>query len=234
MLANELIANAWYHSGVVARQAESVSGTQMQDGLRLLNSLLSMFGVDGKNIPYYKKTSMSLTPGDQDYSIANLIFAETVTFIDGTNRFPMREDTRKEFFGTFRVEGIESMPFHYHCERSLPGLDIYLYFVPDKAYTLEIWGKFALTECDMNTDLSLIVGDYYQTYLEYALTELICGWYGVDMPQIAGKILRNLEQKIEESNPPDLSTQKINILSSCNLNDKQPLFAIMNGAIWNG
>jgi len=214
MLASELIANAWYTSGIVARQSESVSGAQSADGLRLLNSLLTEFAIDGANVPYYTVASINLVVGQEKYNVPGLIFAESVTFQDGDIRWPMWEDKRKAYFSTGRVNDIQSLPFHYHQERAKGGTDIYLYFLPDKAYQLNIVGKYMLTNVLMSTNLNTGLDNFYINYLEYALAERLCAWYNVDMPSGAAKILLRLNGVISKISTPDLEITTVNMLSS--------------------
>ena len=52
-LAVDLISRAYYLSQVVSRELQVVSGTQITDGLYLLNSLIDFKNSDLREIPYY-------------------------------------------------------------------------------------------------------------------------------------------------------------------------------------
>ncbi|NIV16246.1 MAG: hypothetical protein GWN62_34815, partial [Aliifodinibius sp.] len=79
MKASELVANAWYLSGIVARDLETVSGSQATDGLRLLNDLLSEKRITGRLIPYFTQTSFNAVVGQESYFVNDLIETEDVT-----------------------------------------------------------------------------------------------------------------------------------------------------------
>ena len=61
--AAELVNRAWYLSGIVGRNLETVSGQQATDGLFLLNTLLSFKATDLRLIPYYKRYQFSMVAG---------------------------------------------------------------------------------------------------------------------------------------------------------------------------
>ena len=48
----ELITKAWTLSGIVAAQAETVSGDQLKDGLDHLNDFLALQNANSRMIPY--------------------------------------------------------------------------------------------------------------------------------------------------------------------------------------
>lgn len=207
--ARELIIDAYYLSGVSSRDLQTVTGSQITDGLTLLNELLAVKGMTGALIPYYKEYQFNAVVGQEKYFIENLIDIETFTFTIDTVRYSTYPEGRREYFGSGRANDIQSLPYSWRMERTLDGTDLYLYFLPDVAYPLTIWGKFGFEEItDLCLDLRTLYDRYYMVYLRYALAEYICEYNGITFkPQAAAK-LKQLEEKLTYISPIDLSIRK--------------------------
>lgn len=213
--ALKVITKAYYLSGIVSRGFQSVSGEQANDGLEALNDLLSVEGITGSLIPYYKEYQLTAVPAQEKYFIPGLIEVETITFNIGTVRYSMSGQGRDRYFGTGRADSIQSLPFSWHIERKLGGADIYLYFLPDKDYEIKIWGKFALDEAPtLCYDMSLIYDRFYLHYLQYALAADICQEQDKILPPQTAKALQELEEKLEYVSPIDMSISKRSTIGS--------------------
>jgi hypothetical protein len=149
----KLITNAFYLSGIVAREFQTVTGAQAQDGLDILNDILDDTAVENDMIPYYTQYFINLSPGVYSYFIPNLIKADTLVFFINGIRFSTTEMQRRQFFGVARADNVQSLPFSWHTERVANGAMLYLYFLPDQGYPVEIWGQFKLNQVQINQDL---------------------------------------------------------------------------------
>ncbi|MGL6123754.1 MAG: hypothetical protein ACRC1W_12220 [Shewanella sp.] len=206
----QLITKAYYLSQVVSRELQTVSGVQVSDGLELLNALLDVKGSDLRLIPYYQRYDFPTVAGQEEYFIENLLAVDAMTFNLGDVRFPMQDMTRYEYFGTPRVDNVNSLPFSYRCERELGGLRIFMYFPPNAVYTVKLSGKFGLTQVTLMQDMSLTYDLYYLEYLRFALAEYICLDYGQTFPQPAKMKLEEMRKKLLDTSPKDLSLRKLN------------------------
>jgi hypothetical protein len=206
--ARLLITRAYYLSQVVSRELQTVSGDQITDGLALLNAFLNFKGTDLRLIPYFKRFSFNTIQGQEDYFIQNLLYVDSITFNIGVVRYSMTDMTRKDYFATPRVDNIQSLPFSYRPERELDGMRLFFYFVPADVYVMKIFGKFGLTTVTLDTDLSLIYDPFFIEYLRYGLAEYICSDYGATFPDESKMKLMEIEKKLLEVSPADLSIQK--------------------------
>jgi hypothetical protein len=211
--ALQLITRAYYLSQVVSRDLQTPSGSQVSDGLYLLNASLDFKSSDLRLIPYFDKYSFNAVQGQETYNIPNLLFVDTMTFNIGPVRYSLNEFTREQYFGIPRVDNIQSLPYCYRVERALGGCDISLYFLPASNYLINIVGKFGLTEVTLNTDLSLIYDFFYIEYLRYALAEMICCEWGATLPDGCRKMLQEYEKKVMDVSPPDLSIRSQSFFS---------------------
>jgi hypothetical protein len=211
--AAALITDSYYLSGIVARNFEVVSATQMSDGLNLLNFILADKNINPSAIPFYQKYNMDAVIGQEMYHIPNLIIDDTLTFGIGDVRFPTQRVSRDEYFGAGRVN-FSSLIVTWHPERSLNGTDIYLFPFPDTAYPMEIFGKFALNQVAADDDLSLSYEYAYLNYLKYKMAQRICDENTQTLPTNVLKELKDMEAKITAMNPIDFSQMYNSTLSN--------------------
>lgn len=209
----ELITRAYYLSQIVSRELEQVSGQQLEDGLIYLNALLSLKSASTRIIPYYSEYQFTAVAGQEKYNVPNLVNPETLTFNIGPVRYSTAPQSRKPYFGSGRVDNIQSLPFNWHFERVLGGSDVYLYFVPNTTYPIKIWGKFGFDNVSLNQDLLLLYDEYYIDYLRYRLAQRLCSEYGIPLQPQAMDELRELEEAVTDVSPPDLTISKLSSLS---------------------
>lgn len=207
--ARKLIAESYYLSQVVSRPTQTVSGMQETDGLDLLNALLAVKGTDLRLIPYFQRSSFQTVIGQEEYYIPNLLQIEDLTFNLGAVRYPMRQMTRRDYFGSARVDNLQSLPFSYRQEREYGGTRIYMYFEPNAVYTAKLSGKFGLTAVTLDQDLSLTYDGFYIEYLRFALADYICDSYGATFPDGSKSKMAEIVKKLMDASPPDLSLGKL-------------------------
>ena len=212
--AETLITNAWYLSGIVARDLEVISGSQIEDGLTMLNSVLAIKSFNDRLIPYYQDYPFTLTQNVEKYFIPNLIEIEVFDFYINDVRFSTIKEGRKKYKGSARVENLLSLPFQWYGQRTQGGMDLFVYALPVQSYNALINGKFALTSVTLTQDLSLTYDLFYIEYLRYALAEYMCSEYNiVFQPQNAQK-LREYEFSLMDVQSEDLHMQKFSTLNA--------------------
>lgn len=208
----ELITRAYYLSQVVSRELETVTGQQLEDGLVYLNALLSLKSAYSRTVPYFRQYDFNAVIGQETYFVENLVQPETLTFNIGPVRYSTMPQARRQYFGSGRVDNINSLPFNWHFERVLNGCNIYLYFKPADTYPIHIWGKFGFTNVTLNQDLLLTYDEFYIDYLRYRLAKRICSEYGIPMQPEALRELNELEESVTDISPPDLTLGKVSTL----------------------
>jgi len=233
--AQQLITRSWYLSGIVARNLQSVTGDQITDGLALLNALLDFKQVETDLIPYWTYIELDLVPGQEFYFLPYIAAVESATFNIDTVRYPMDSVTRRNYYGSARVDNISSLPYSWNFNRGTGGGNFALYFKPEAAYPLKLMAKFFLVDVALNTDLTNVsltvpytfltsTNQGYDTsyieYLRYALAQMMCSEYGILFNPESEKILKKYERQLMFVEPPDLSMKKSTILNS----DSQPGF----------
>jgi hypothetical protein len=231
--AETLITRAWYLSGIVARNLQGVNGDQIQDGLMLLNALLDFKQIEVDLIPYYTYIEFPAVPDQEFYFLPYVSEVESLTFNIGVVRYPMVSNTRRNYYGSSRVDNIHTLPFSYNYNRAMGGGNLALYFLPDQNYPLKAMVKIFLVDVNLGTNLTNIfqgctfpvpykfinfgVQGYdtsYIEYLRYALARYLCSEYGILFNPESAKILQSMERKLMYIGAPDLSMIKTSILHS--------------------
>lgn len=151
---NKLITNAFYLANIVSRDYETLSGSQISEGLDLLNEVLNDKVVDQSLVPYESKYFFNVEAGREVYFIPNLIQIDTLTFSLNNVRYSMQYSARNKYQGSGRVNNISSFPYAWFFERQNEGGNLYIYFKPDNNYRFEINGVFRLSNVSLNQDLS--------------------------------------------------------------------------------
>ncbi len=212
---NELVSNAYFASGVLSREFETLSGSQLQDGINWANDILGEKVVDSGMIPYESTFTFNSVIAQEEYVIPNLIQINTIVFFKENVRYSMVYEPRNAYQGSTRVESITSLPFEWYFERELGGGTLFIYFSPDEAYPFEIRGIFRLTEISIGQDLELTLDRFYITYLRYALADRICTEFNYTTPVGVARQLSKYEAWIKnKSRRMDLRTNKQSTLQS--------------------
>jgi hypothetical protein len=209
----QLINNAYYESGIVSRGFETPDGQQANDGLQFLNDLIADKTVENGLIPYYEEYDFTAVTGQERYFIEDLISIDTFVFYIDSVRYQTENRARREYFGTSRADNIQSLPGSWHMERCFGGANLYIYFKPNQAFPLTIWGQFRLEQVVINQDLSLTLDRFYINYLKYDLAARLCAEYNYSVPPGVAKQLAKYEDDISKrSGPMDLRLTKLSSL----------------------
>lgn len=230
--AQQLITRALYLSGICSRGLQTPTGEQIQDGLELLNGLLDFKQIETDLVPYYTYIELDCTPDEEFYYLPYVSGIESCTFNLGTVRFAMQGTTRRQYYGSPRVDDVSSLPFNWNFERALGGGNLALYFKPQSDYALKMMVQLFLANVELDTDLTDIsvsvpytfingANQGYDTsyieYLRFALARYICSEYGIIFNPESEKILRKMERSLMYVSPPDLTMTKASVLNSSRL-----------------
>lgn len=203
----ELITKAWNLSGIVAAQAETVSGDQLKEGLYHLNDLIALQNANARMIPYTRVHSFECRPKEDELLIDHLVKVDSITLYEQGISYTLQALGRKDFFTHPRQHYTPAQPRSYHIEPDKGGRRLFLSPTPDKSYRLRLVGKFGLTEVNYNDDLLAIYNREYIVYLRYGLAEYLCDLYNHSFSYKSK--LREIEFKLQDFSPLDLSIEKI-------------------------
>lgn len=215
MNVRQLITNAYYLSNIVARNLQTVTGGQLADGLELLNDILGEKTANSAAIPYIGTETFNGVVGQEEYFVNNLVEISTLTVTLDDVRFQMTSIPRRQYWGDFRVNDINSLPYSYYSERAIssgtPGMSIFVYWRPSQTdYIFEVVGKYLLTEVDQDTVISNSLERYYLSYLKYELAKRLCDFNDLEFPAQKMQQLLALRKIIKDVNAIDTSEKVVN------------------------
>lgn len=192
-LARQLITASWFLSGIVARNLQFPTGDQMNDGLNMLNDLLNFKQIETELVPYYQYITFNAVPGQEYYYLPSISLIEEMTFNLGVVRYPMVYQPRTNYFGSSRVDNIETLPFSWNYDRSLGGGNLALYFIPDQAYPLKMKAKLFFTDVTIDTDLTDVTS-LFGTTVSFTAKQLTTSFTSTMGP--SGQLVINSTQPV--------------------------------------
>ena len=238
--AQQLITRSWFLSGIVARNLQVPTGDQIYDGLYMLNNLLDYKQIETDLIPYWTYIQFPLVQNQEYYYLPYVAEIESLTFNIDVVRYPMDYVSRRNYYGSSRVDNISTLPFSWNYNRAVGGGNLAIYFKPEANYIAKAMVKIFLVDVNLQTDLTDVlqsllvpigVPNYtlytfinnpvqgydtaYIEYLRYALAQYMCSEYGVLFNPESEKILTSYKRKLMYMSPPDLSSIKTSILTEC-------------------
>jgi hypothetical protein len=229
-LAQDLITRSWFLSGIIARNLQVPTGDQIFDGLQMLNDLLNFKQIETDLIPYWTYIELPLVANQEYYFLPYVAAIESATFNLDVVRYPMDYVSRRNYYGSSRVDNISTLPFSWNYNRALGGGNMALYFKPESNYPMKMMVKLFLVDVTLTTDLTNIseivpyafvnsanqgLDTAYIEYLRYALARYFCSEYGILFNPESEKILMSYQRKLMYESPPDLSSIKTSILTEC-------------------
>ena len=164
--AQALVTRSWYLSGIVARNLQVPTGDQITDGLMMLNALLDFKQIETDLIPYYTYIEMPLVGGQEFYFLPNVADIELATFNIDVVRYPMEQTGRRAYFGSSRVDNIQTLPFNWNFNRGEGGGTLALYFLPQANYPFKMMAKLFLNDVTLQTDLSNVFSSLGQGFVQ--------------------------------------------------------------------
>lgn len=210
----ELITKAWNLSGIVAAQTETVSGDQLKEGLDHLNDFLALQNANSRIIPHTRVQQLTCAAHSEELFVQHLLSLDSLTLSEEKPSCYLLQSLpllgRKEYFHQDYHSFLR--PRFYHLEKTKGGSLLFLSPTPDKVYSLKLVGKFGLTEVHPYDDLSTIFDRDYLLYLRYGLADYLCDLY--NHPFSAKGKLKEIERKLLDASPLDLSMDKISMLHS--------------------
>lgn len=214
MRVSELITEAWYFTGMVPADSNTPDNGQLSDGLKQLNRILSGAARTGSTVPYVTHQQVNLVAGVEMVFIPNLVKISSITYqLTDNVRFSLKNDSRREYFNTSRVTDITSLPYQYHFERTKGGSNLYFYWLPDKAYPLDITGWYGLSDVALGDDLSTTYDDFYIEYLVLETARKLCVMYSMSFPAESRAELDSIKSDIKDLSPMDLSVASPGLFS---------------------
>lgn len=166
MTMQEVIEAAYQELGILV-SGGILNTDDLTWGLGKLNRMLKSWSADGINLHYRVKESFPLVSGTPSYTIGSSATFDTIRPItieqawirDSDYDYPMGVRPAAEYWG-LSDKTTEGRPVKLYYDPTYPSGTIYLYYVPDSAYSMHIVSqKPLITYASANIEASL-PGEY--------------------------------------------------------------------------
>lgn len=235
----QLIIEAYYLSGLVSRETETVSGEELEEGRHYLNIILSNNTINGERIIYSQSTKGTLNISSNTIYVPKLFCVQTITLYNGNIRYPLTRLDRDQFYGTSSIHALESIPVYYHEELSILPLDltenqptegmrINVYPCANTNYEYVIHGKFGFDEIkpeNLSDDALKLWAYYYINYLTLSLAKRLNATTDIAFPVATQELLKSVEQELCSKNTKDYSMK---IMNPFGFNESSSCFPLVN------
>lgn len=202
----EVASDALYESGIVSSELETPTAGLIKKAIKQINYILSQEATNLGLNPYYDTYEYTAIIGDEARFIPNLIQPETITYSKNGIRYPLNWLPRDQYFGSGRLNNIETYPSLWFSEPKLGGATIYVYPLPNAAYEFQIHAKFRLQMVTQFQDLSLSLEPHFIDYITHRCAERMCVIEGFVCPDNVTKLIRESESYLRSlMAPPDYS-----------------------------
>jgi len=230
-LAQTLVTNSWYLSGIVARNLQTVTGDQITDGLALLNALLDFKQIETDLIPYWTYIQINPITGQEYYFLPNAVGIESITFNIGVVRYPMDSVTRRNYYGSSRVDNIQTLPFSWNFNRGQGGGTFATYFLPSaQIQTFKLMVKLFLNDVQLDTDLTNVYQLFAAGFVSnFTITNPGTGYTSLPTVTISAPNITNGTQAEAFANINNGSITSINLINAGSGYTSTPTVAITGG-----
>ena len=212
--AQDIIKDAMGLIGAIGI-GETPTDAELQEGLTKLNNMLGTLSNNRAVIYARTEESFTLTQGERAYEIGTNttrpISIESAYIRDSDSRdTPLKIITEDKYNG-IPDKSMEGLPYCLLYDSQHPSGHIYLYFVPDSAYTLVLdsWKPFTAF-ASLTTIVAFPPG--YEEMFTYNLTKRLAPRYGLtvtpEVREIARDTLRALRSVNSETLLSDLGVPK--------------------------
>ncbi len=160
-----LITSAMRKIGALTKN-ESPTSDEANDGLEMLNDLLSSWSNNASNVYARVLESFTLTGNDGEYTIgvgANFNTARPIKIVsayirNGTTDYPVNPNITDEDFSRIGSKSSSGIPEYLNYDNGNPTATIKLFPIPSAAYTLFLLSEKELTSLTLAGTVSLPPG----------------------------------------------------------------------------
>ena len=206
---NNLIKRTLRKIGVY-QVGEDVSADDFTDCLEELNAMLDTWSNNSLISPVKTRISKVLTPNTSSYTIGSGGAIETTRPSRIEHAF-VRDSSGNDFslneiglgqYNDIQLKTETGMPFDYYFENSSPLAKIYLFPVPDLAYTLYADAWYTFTNYVANDSITLPLG--YEDAIVYNLAKRLAPDYGKNLDPNVYKFAEETLNRLKEVNSLDI------------------------------
>lgn len=224
---NDLIINSLFLLGELG-VGEQPDAFMLSTGLELINELLDKFTFDSIYIPYLKEIVFTMVPGQEEYTVSDMIPADvvsnrivdldlanyTVPTVGGTTlNYQLTIVNETQFFSLLRQNPLVTRPGYIFLRKAVNQSIIRIYPAPDQPYSCQLRVKLMLDSLDAFDTLEEMEPFYYG-FLKYALARKFLAYYpSGNWPQTNEDEYQDYYNNVKNANPTDVTIRPSVILT---------------------
>jgi hypothetical protein len=185
-------------------QGQDPTADQYADALAFFNDMLT--GQDGLMLNYISREEFSTVAGQTMYTIGSNgnfntpkpVSIDSAYITDGGVEWPVKVVPRNKY-DRHTIKTTESRPYELYYDSYHPLGRIYLYYTPEKVYTLRLNLKHELVEYDSIND-DFVLPNQYRRWSVFNLAVEYADVEGFAVPNGVARIARKTEKVIKRIN----------------------------------
>lgn len=185
--ANDFITRAYRQTGLIGQQVPTIPSYLMEQGLDMLNDIITEWAGDSSAIPYQREISFQTVPNQSRYTIGNgeqydvnhdpVIDIFSMFYWQNpplnTVRQRMQPMTEQQYASILYPES-GTYPSQYLLREYPAHCELLLVSQPSLAFTMTIVGKFRFQKVTQFQDLGTIFPPNFLLNLKYRLVADLC------------------------------------------------------------
>lgn len=204
-----LIQDAFREANIIA-ETEAVTSTDSNVGLRLLNRLIKEININGEEIVLLSSQTFNLTSGSSSITLTNFIELSSVQYNLGSIWVDMSILPLKQFRREANLTNTGGFPYAGFVKRTETDIDLEVYFVPNKDYSLRVDGYKKIGSVTLNDTITGI-DSFYDSLLIYKLGERLCGYYDKDIPKLLHRNYVEVKNKLKSIKPKNFKLKTTSV-----------------------
>ena len=158
-------------------------GSDFSRGLRYMNSLLKFYSASGLLITVAKTVQFTVAIGQSEITFGDALYTPTPDVplgrlanlqnawltLQGVT-YPLVDESRNVFYGSYKYDPQMGLPRFCIITNETNLTRMRIYPGPSQVYTLNVYGKFQLSEIGPNDDMSSLP-DYFYRFFSFAVAK---------------------------------------------------------------
>jgi len=221
---NQVIIQALYLCGELA-VGETPDAFMKTQGLYAVNDLLNQFTADSVYIPFQTDVTFTLTVGQSDYTLSDIVPADVdvnrvvdLTFANYSVQsivYPLKIINKATYRGVVRLNNLIARPGFVILNKQAEESIITFYPAPDQPYPVNLGLKLMINEIEQQDLLTTSVPPYYERFLKYAIAREFTSIYpSANWNERAEEEYQRMFYDIKACNETDLTLRPTVILNS--------------------
>jgi hypothetical protein len=235
MKAIQIINDAYIFSNVIAEEGQDLTSVQVRDGARLLNFVINNLNKDGDVIALNSQETLTIPKGQTTLILNDYIRIDKVQFNLGSVWIDIQLNSAQDFYNQAVISTVNSIPYYGYVKRTAEGVELIVYFTPEKDYDIRIVsGVKKIVNLQPDDDLTAD-SIFYEELLIWKLANYIRVRNQMPRDPAIDIEIRSISRRLKNIKPININTN-LSKVGSCNTenNSRQVMKTVADANIMGG